>query len=500
MKNTVFALIDCNNFFVSCERVFRPDLEDKPVVVLSSNDGCAVARSNEAKALGIPMGAPAFKIRHLLNKRPMHLPRHMRLDYRQGNGKQRTEPYIKYSRRAAELLVATDAKKTSSVSSPARRGPQDERIRHGVGEQASAAHGGVVQFSANFELYGDISRRIVDILATITPRLEVYSVDESFLDLSQLPITNYGLWGRVVRQQILDWTGIPVSIGIASTKTLAKLASDRAKKDPGLEGVLDLIGCPAETFQNQTERLPISDVWGVGWRLSPKLRAEGIGNAWQLAHMSPKRAQQLMGIHGRQMVAELNGISCYPLEQIEKPRKSIARTRTFGEDTNDFHVLESALASFAARAAFRLRTSGQLTRRAGIFLTSNKHKPGYKHWSTEVKFEMPTADTGRLISAQIDMLAKLYSNGVLYHRAGVLLYDFVPARALQADLFGTINPMEHARSTGRMTVVDGLNNRYGRQTVRYAAEDLGNAWQPRQQLRSPRYTTSWNELPSVRIA
>ncbi len=427
MKNTVYALIDCNNFFVSCERLFRPDLEGKPVVVLSSNDGCVVSRSNEAKALGIPMAAPAFKYRQLFKER------------------------------------------------------------------------GVIQFSANFELYGDISRRIVEILATVTPRLEVYSVDECFLDLSQLSISNYGLWGRVVRQQILDWTGMPVSIGIAPTKTLAKLASDRAKKDPHWEGVLDLIHCPAETFQSQAENLPVSDIWGVGWRLAPKLRAEGIGSAWQLAHISPQRAQQLMGIHGRQMVAELNGISCYPLEQMEKPRKSIARTRTFGEDTNDFRVLESALASFAARAAFRLRTSGQLTRKMSVFLTSNKHKPGYKHWSAEVKFEMPTADTGQLISTQVAMLRRLYSRGVLYHRAGILLYDFIPAKALQPDIFGFINPSVHDKSKVRMAAVDGINKRFGRQTVHYAAEDLGNAWQPRQNLRSSRYTTSWEDLPAARI-
>lgn len=428
MTKSVFALIDCNNFFVSCERLFRPDLEGKPVVVLSSNDGCVVARSNEAKALGISMAAPAFKYREMFN-------------------------------------------------------------RHNV-----------VQFSANFELYGDISRRIIDILATVTPRLEVYSIDESFLDLSQLPINNYGMWGRIVRSQVLQWTGIPVSIGIAPTKTLAKLASDRAKKDLGLEGVLDLINCPPRLIHTQLKTTPIANIWGVGWRLSPKLRAEGIGNAWQLSQMPPRRAQQLMGIHGRQMVSELNGTSCYPLEMLEKPRKSIARTRTFGEDTNDFNVLEAAIASFAARAAFRLRVSNQLTRRAAIFLTSNKHKPGYRSWGQEIHYEVPTADTGQLISTLVSALAEVYSSANLYHRAGVLLYDFVPAHGLQTDLLGIVDVVRHDKARERMDAIDGLNERYGRQTIHYAAEDLGNKWHPRQNLRSPRYTTDFQELPIARIS
>ncbi len=292
---------------------------------------------------------------------------------------------------------------------------------------------------------------------------------------------------------------MPVSIGIAPTKTLAKLASDRAKKDPELAGVLDLTNCPPIVFRAQLESLPIADVWGVGRRLSPKLRAEGIGNAWQLARISPRRAQQLMGIQGRQMVAELNELSCFPLERLEKLRKSIARTRTFGEDTNDFSAIEAAIASFAARAAFRLRVSGQLVTRAGIFLTSNKHKPGYRQWSGEIKFEVPTADTGQLIGTLVKMLAKLYTPANSYHRAGVMLYDFKPADRLQTDLLGIVDVAGHNQATERMNALDNLNDRYGRYTVRYAAEDLGNTWHPRQNLRSPRYTTNWEELPVANI-
>jgi DNA polymerase V len=424
MKNSVFALIDCNNFFASCERIFRPDLEGKPVVVLSSNDGCVVARSNETKALGIPMAAPAFKYRDIFRR------------YK------------------------------------------------------------VVQFSANFDLYGDISRRITEVLSTITPRIEIYSVDESFLDLSELQIPDYTIWGRMVRDLVLRWIGVPVSIGIAPTKTLAKLASDRAKKSSDLNGVLDLT-VQGSTLYSNLMLVEVKDVWGIGRRLAPKIRAEGIMNALELSTLRPQLAQQLMGIHGRQLVAELNGISCYPLESMGKPRRSIARTRTFGHDTNDFSALEAAIASFASQAAFRLRTSRQLTRRAAVFLTTNKHKPGYTRFSREVIYPMPTADTGWLISSLVTELKNLYSPNYTYHRGGVMLYDFVPIHALQTDLLGSIRVKKHDRATNRLTAIDSLNEKFGKRTVHYAAEDLGFAWKPIYNLRSPRYTTHLDELPTL---
>jgi DNA polymerase V len=423
MKQPLFALIDCNNFFVSCERLFRPDLEDRPVVVLSSNDGCAVSRSNEAKSLGIPMGAPAFKYRDFFKQY------------------------------------------------------------------------GVVQFSANFELYGDISRRITELLSTITPRIEVYSVDESFLDLSELPITDYTTWGREVQQRIWRWIGIPVSIGIAPTKTLAKLASDKAKKDPELNGVLDLIHTSEQLRRQYLERTPIQDIWGIGWRLAPALRGQGIANAEQLRQLAPRRAQQLMGIRGRQLITELNGISCHALELEGRLAQSIARTRTFGEDTSEAYAVEAALATFTSQAAYRLRESGQLTRRAGIFLTTSKHKPGYHRWSKEVIFDVPTADAGSIAQTVADMFSQLYIPTIKYHRAGVLLHDFVPAGQLQTDLFGTVDVPQHTKADQRMAAVDVINRRFGKRTVRLAAEELAAAWKPKYQLRSSRYVTRWSELP-----
>lgn len=427
MKAPIFALIDCNNFFASCERIFRPDLATKPVVVLSSNDGCVVARSNEVKALGIPMAGAAFKYRDIFRQH------------------------------------------------------------------------GIVQFSANFDLYGDISRRITELLTTVTPRIEVYSVDESFLDLSELPIQDYAAWGKQVREAIWQWIGMPVSIGIAPTKTLAKLASDRAKKDPELGGVLSLFSDSPRVIRHHLAAVPVHDVWGIGWRFAPKVRAEGILNAQQLSQLNPQHAQQLMGIRGRQLITELNGISCYPLDREGRVRKSIARTRTFGHDTNDLGSLEAAIATFATQAAFRLRVSGQVTKRAALFLTSNKHKPGYKRWFKEVTYQTPTADTGHLIRTLVEELNQLYDPHQFYHRAGVMLYDFLPADGLQLDLLNQVDPMAYEKAVARMASIDQLNERYGKRTIRFAAESLGKKWRPVYNRRSPRYTTNLEELPEVRI-
>jgi DNA polymerase V len=422
VKQPIFALVDCNNFFVSCERLFRPDLVGKPVVVLSSNDGCVVARSNEAKALDIPMGAPAFKWRDVFQ-------------------------------------------------------------RHQV-----------QQFSANFELYGDVSRRITALLTSITPRLEVYSIDEAFLDLSQLPINSYQSWGKTIRSQILQWTGIPVSIGIAPSKTLAKLASERSKKDQELEGVLSLVRQEAQPYLQQT---PIQSIWGIGWRLAPKLKAEGIHTAAQLAALTPRRAQQLMGIRGRQVVAELNKTSCFPLELEHKPRQSIARTRTFGRDTNNVSDLESAIATFVVRGSFRLRQDNQLAQTAGLFLTTNRKKPNYQTWSHEIALPQPTADPGTLISLLTTQLGRIHQQAIPYHRAGVWLGNFIPTTSFQPDLFGTRSPYLHDKSLQRMAAIDAINEQFGKGTVTYATTKLGDTWQPIRQNASPAYTTAWSELPKI---
>lgn len=427
MRQPIFALIDCNNFFVSCERIFRPDLEGRPVVVLSSNDGCAVARSNEAKALGIPMGAPAFKYRDFFKQH------------------------------------------------------------------------GVVQFSANFELYGDISERITTLLTSVTPHIEVYSVDESFLDLSELPITDYTTWGSIIREMVFKNVGVPVSIGIAPTKTLAKLAADRAKKEPALEGVLELLDPSTPEAHYQIGHLPIEDIWGVGWRLAPRLRAEGVHTALDMQALSPQLAGQLIGVHGRQMVAELNGMSCIPLQRRHKPQQSIMRGRQFGEDTSELYVIEAAIASLTARAATALRRDGQLARQASILLNTNKHKPGYYRTVQTVSFSTPTADTGTICAGLVRAFEGAHNPHKQYHRANVFLHDLVPTHALQTDLLGYVDPPSSERAERRMQALDRINARFGKGRLHYAAEDLSRRWQPKHQLSSPRYTSSWDELPVARI-
>ncbi len=434
-RQPVIALIDCNNFFVSCERLFRPELEHKPVIVLSSNDGCAISRSAEAKELGIPMGAPAFKYRELF-------------------------------------------------------------ARHTV-----------TSFSANVELYGNISRRITALLASITPHIEIYSVDESFLDLSELPIDDYEAWGVTIKQHIFDWVGIPVSIGIAPTKTLAKLANLRAKKIPDLGGVLSLFETPehsrrpllnVDRAHHHMAQTAVGDIWGIGWRLAPKFKGESKGTALDIAQMRPQHIQQIMGIHGRQLVAELNGTSCYPLELEGKLPKTISVTRTFGEDTRDSAVVEAALTSFATQAAFKLRRSNQLTCRATMFTTTSKHKPGYASWSQEITYRQPTADTAMLITSLTQLFRNIYQPTIAYHRAGIVLHDFVPADQLQIDLLGTVDILSHDKSRSRMAAVDAINTKFGSHKIRYAAEDIADNWQPQRRIRSPRYVSHWDELPIVR--
>lgn len=393
------------------------------MVVLSSNDGCAVSRSNEAKALGIKMAAPAFKYRGLFE-------------------------------------------------------------RHGI-----------VQFSANFELYGDISERITRIMTGITPRTEVYSVDESFLDLSQLEIDDYQAWGRSVRQRLLREVGIPVSIGIASTKTLAKLANYQAKQNPALNGVLDLVNLTEENRDSYLLQTPIDKLWGIGWRLTPKLKAEGIFTGLGLKQLRPRRAQQIMGIHGRQMVAELNGQVCHPLERFGRVRQTIMKGRMFGQDTSDFIVIEAAIASLTARAAYSLRRDGLRACSASLSLSTNHHKPGYNRQQLSLKFSTPTADTGHLIARLVQAASTTFNPSKSYHRANVLLYDLVSERQLQSDLFESVDIAGAERSTARLAAVDALNTKMGKGTVRYAAEDLSQTWQPRRGSRSPHYTTNWDELP-----
>jgi DNA polymerase V len=427
MKAPLFALVDCNNFFVSCELIFRPDLAGRPVVVLSSGDGCAIARSNEAKALGIPMGAPVYKYRQLFKQHD------------------------------------------------------------------------VVAFSANFELYGDISRRITEILTTITPRLEVYSIDESFLDISQLPIDDYEAWGKNVRQTILKWVGVPVRVGIAPSKTLAKLASDYSKKYPELEGV-SYLNPATKNYEKALRETSVEELWGVGRRQAPKLRARAVATALDLSRLAETQARSYFGsVQGGRLQAELTGLSCFPLEAVGKEQKMISATRTFGEDTSEPHVIEAALASFVTRATTRLRQQDLLAGKIGIFLTTNRHKPGYRRIYKEIKLKHPTSDTGYLTHLAVWLFSTAHQKGTQYHRGGASLSNLSSAKAFQVDLLDPASLTGFNKAQRRMRSIDAIRQKHGHKGLHYAAEDLALSWVPKRNSKSPRYTTSWSELPRAKI-
>lgn len=437
----MYALIDCNNFFVSCERLFRPEFGAEPVVVLSSNDGCAVSRSAEAKALGIAMGEPLHKLR--------------------------------------ERFAVVD---------PASSRPLATQNRPVI-----------VAFSANFELYGDISERIVSTLCSITPQIEVYSVDEAFLDLSLLDISDYVAWGRRIRTYILRHIGIPVSIGIAPSKTLCKLANHRAKKDLSTGGVVYLDPRHDESYyQRSLKSTTIEDVWGVGWRLAPRLRIEGISTALDLVRLRPRWAQQLMGIQGRRLVAELNGLACMPLKLSTPPQHTIARGRQFGVDTNDLRVIIAAVTSLATRAAAELRREQQRAHSATVLLSTNRRKPNYVRLVATAKFTSPTADTGAICRALVESLEQDFVRHQ-YHKAEVVLHGLSSNRSLQIDLLGAIDVRSIEQSERRMHVLDVVRAKYGSASLCYASERFSIAWQPRRTLSSPHYTSRWDELPTVII-
>lgn len=421
----VFALIDCNNFFVSCERVFRPDLWNRPVAVLSNNDGCIVARSNEVKALGVPMGVPYFKVKELLKAHKVTL------------------------------------------------------------------------FSGNFRLYGDFSQRVVRVLQNACADIEVYSVDESFLRLDRLPVDNYEAWATQLRQRLLLYTGIPVSIGIASTKTLAKAAAEYAKQDPRTDGIYSLLPEDREKQHHLLMWLPVGDIWGVGRRTAPKLQAYGISTARQLIQTSDQWVQAQLGIRGLKIIKELRGESCYGLENSNEPQQSIACTRSFGHTIRDYYQLEGAVATFAARAAAKLRTQEEVAQALAVFLRLPKRFE-MRGVSTVARLMQPTADTGVIIEVALQALQRLYDPELAYSKAGVVLIDLVSVQAQQLTfLQGSANQLD--RQAALMRTVDELNQRYAARLVRHASEHLERTeWHSQHQLRSPAYTTQWRELPRVR--
>jgi DNA polymerase V len=418
----LFALVDCNNFYASCERVFDPKLDGKPVVVLSNNDGIVVARSNEAKALGIGMGVPEFQIRRLI--------------------------------RAHDVQV----------------------------------------FSSNYTLYGDMSQRVMDTLAQFTPNVEVYSIDEAFLSLSGFATRNLTDYGRTIRTTVKRWTGLPVSIGIAETKTLAKVAAHFAKRSKDAAGVFDLMACPDRSVL--LAGLPVEKVWGVGPNHARLLKQHGISTALDLREADEQWIGKRMGVVGRRLVLELRGVSCLPLEECPAPKQGITVSRSFGHPVTTLAEMRQAVATYTARAAEKLREEGLAVTVLTVFLTTNtfKDEPQYSNAAT-IKLPVATDSTSVLLRYALPGMERIFREGYHYKKAGVMLTALVPASQVQGDLF---DQQDRERSSKLMRALDRLNDHMGTGTLRFAAEGITKRWQARFERRSPSYTTNWRDLPIAR--
>ena len=414
----IFALVDCNNFYASCERAFNPKLEGRPVVVLSNNDGCVVARSNEAKALGIGMGVPAFE---------------------------------------AEKVIEEN---------------------------------NVEVFSSNYALYADMSGRVMKTLSTFTPDMEVYSIDEAFLNLAgfNCSLTDYG--GKICRT-VRKWTGIPVTVGIARTKTLAKIANRIAKKSGRGDGVQDLTD--SASLDEILVAIPVEKIWTVGIKTTIKLKRAGIETALDLQRADINWIRQKFGVVGVRTVYELRGISCYPLEQNPPVKKSIAVSRSFGKPVESIEGLKEAVATYCSRAGEKLRQQGLAAGLMTVYVTTSRFIKNRYFNSHTIEFPVATSDTKELIGGALSCIDRLYRRGFLFKKAGIVLSSLVSEERIQGNLFDSV---DREKSRRLMQVIDAVNSRLNC-PLRWAAEGLNQPWKAKFNRRSYRYTTRWDELPPV---
>lgn len=430
----MYALVDGNNFYVSCERVFRPSLIGRPVVVLSNNDGCAIARSNEAKALGVRMGHPWFQCRHLEEQ-------------------------------------------------------------------------GLVALSANFALYGDLSDRMMSLVACHAPRQEIYSIDESFLDFSGVQGNRTEI-GRNMREQVLTWTGLPTCVGFGATKTLAKLANHVAKtaeRRPGvyprtLAQVCDFGRLSNDQLDAVLGATEVGEVWGVGRRIGAKLVDAGVRTVLDLKRADPAALRRSFSVLLEKTVRELRGTQCIGLDDQPQPKQQIMVSRSFGQGVVRIEDLNEAVSTFAARAAEKLRKDGSAAGAVLVFIRTSPFKPNDAQYSGSITVPMarPTSDTGRIVQAACDGLRRVFRSGFRYAKAGVMLVDLEGAGQPQGELDLEPGVIDRSRL---MAVVDGVNQRFGRGSLAVAsAGTVGPArrWGMKQERRTPDYTTSWRDVPIAR--
>lgn len=419
----MFALIDCNSFYVSCERVFNPKLIGKPAVVLSNNDGCVIALSREAKALGIPMGAPYFQFKNILE-----------------------------------------------------------------------AHG-VAVYSSNYTLYGDLSARVMNVLSGFAARREVYSIDEAFLLLETKDLLNTA---REIRNKVLHWTGIPVSIGIGATKTLAKVANKLAKKNPEKTQGVYLLDSP-ERVDYTLAQLPVTDVWGIARRCGLRLNRIGINTAKEFKDADDILIRKHLSVTGLRTAWELRGISCLRLEETYAAKKSVTSSKAFGKPIDNLEMLEQAVATYTARAAEKIREQKLLASSLLVFIELHPFRSeACNTFCQHLALPEPTSYTPQLIAYAKSVLPRLFREGSCYRKAGIILENLVPETRYAQDLFSSHGP-QFEKQKIVMKTVDNLNERFGRKTIYSAAEGIDPKWKMRQHLRSAHFTTDWNQILTIRI-
>ncbi len=418
------GLCDCNNFFASCERVFDPALNGKPVVVLSNNDGCVIARSNEAKQLNIGMGEPYFNIRHLVE------------------------------------------------------------------------NGHVKAFSSNYVLYGDMSDRVMQTLAQYTPSVEIYSIDECFLDFSSFFSKDLTAYGREIKTTVQRWTGIPVSLGIAPTKALAKVANKLAKKSQKANGVLVL--SEPRHIEAALKATAVEDVWGIGGQYAKLLRKHGIHTALDFSKASETWVRKHMTVVGVRLLKELRGEPCLELEEVAPPKQGICTSRSFGKKLTDLEDIQHATATYAAKCAKKLRAQKSCARLLTVFVNTNwfSEKDQQYHASKSIYMPVATNSDIELIHYASIALKAIYREGYWYKKSGVFVTDIVPENQVQLDLLDEVDRTKHRKL---MAVMDQLTDRFGRERVKVAEQGTDKGWLLRSDMRSPCYTTRLSDIQTVYV-
>ena len=420
----MFALADCNNFYASCERVFRPDLQGKPIIVLSSNDGCAVARSNEAKALGIKMGAPFFKIRDIVQ-------------------------------------------------------------RHNV-----------VVFSGNMALYGDMSQRVRWVLEEYAPSVEVYSIDECFLDLRGMNNIDFDAYAKEISAQCWRQTSIPVSVGIAPTKTLAKIASKLCKQYPKLRG-----GCymhRPQDIEKVLRKFPIEDVWGIGRRSAPKLKDRGVYTAYDFTQLPENIVHSMLGITGVRTWNELRGVPCIEFEDGFEGKQSICVSRSFSSEIYDVKELQEQMANFASSMAEKLRKQKSVAAEMVVFAYTNRFKEDAPQTYSNglISFTTPTSNQRQIVADAVQVTQRIFKNGYGYKKAGVIATKIIPAGEVMHSLFEDTAAAEREQKI--TSTLDSINATFGNGTIKLAVQGSGKI-KSASDNQSPHYTTRWSDIPKVSV-